>query len=84
MKDSKINVEIIVPSVLEKYNVFLPVNKTIGEIIIILNKMINEITGCFPTNDKLCILDVTEIKIYDPRIELVNSGIKNGSILALI
>ena len=44
MKDSKINVELIVPSILEKYNIFLPANKTIGEIIVILNKTINEIT----------------------------------------
>lgn len=84
MKDSKINVELIVPSILEKYNIFLPANKTIGEIIVILNKTINEITGCFPTNDKLCILDVMENKIYSPKMELLNSGIKNGSVLALI
>ena len=41
MKDNKINVELLVPSIKEKYNISIPVSKTIGEVIIILNKTIN-------------------------------------------
>ena len=84
MKDNKVIVDLIVPSVGERYNVFLPANKTIGEIIVILNKMINELTGCFPINNKLAILDVIENVIYDTSVELTKTAIKNGSILALI
>ena len=43
MKENKINIELIVPSIGEKYSVFIPVNKTIGEVIVILNKLLNEI-----------------------------------------
>ena len=84
MKENKVNVELIVPSLGKKYNIFIPVNKTIGEVIIILNKTINEMTGCFPINSKLTILNVVESVIYDYDTEVINSGIKNGSILALI
>lgn len=84
MKDNKVNVDLIVPSIGEKFNVFLPVNKTVGEIILILNNTLNDLTGCFPMNKSLSILDVIENKIYDYNIELINTGIKNGSILALI
>lgn len=84
MKDNKINVDLIVPSIGERYNLFIPVNKTVGEVITILNDTINELTGCFPKNNKLSLLDVKEIKLYDYNIELINTGIKNGSVLALI
>ena len=84
MKDNKVNVDLIVPSLGEKFNVFLPVNKTVGEIILILNNTLNDLTGYFPINKSLSILDVLENRIYDFNIELINTGIKNGSILALI
>lgn len=84
MKDNKVNVDLIVPSIGEKYNLFIPVNKAVGEVIKILNNSINEISGCFPINNNLALLDVMENKIYDFNVELFNTGIKNGTILALI
>lgn len=84
MKDNKVNVDLIVPSIGERYNLFIPVNKTVGEVIVILNNTINELTGCFPISNKLSLLDVMEIKLYDYNTELINTGIKNGSVLALI
>lgn len=84
MKDNKVNVDLIVPSIGERFNLFIPINKSVGEIIVILNNTINEMTGYFPKNRNLSILDVTENKIYDYNQELINTGIKNGSVLALI
>ena len=84
MKNSKVNVELIVPSIGKKYNLFIPVNKTVGEVIVILNKTINELTGYFPMNNGLVILNVMESIIYDYELEIINTSIKNGSILALI
>ena len=84
MKENKVNVELIVPSVGKRYNIFIPVNKTIGEVIVILNKAINEMTGCFPQNNTLSLLNVMESVFYDYNVEIINSGIKNGTILALV
>ena len=84
MKDNKINVDLIVPSIGERYNVFIPVNKTIGEVIVILNNTINEMTGNFPIVKNLSILDVMDNKIYDINTIIKNAGIKNGTVLALI
>ena len=84
MKENKVNVELIVPSIGKTYNIFIPVNKTVGEVIVILNKTINEMTGCFPMNNKLSLLNVLECVIYEYNSEIISSGIKNGSILALI
>ncbi len=84
MKENKVNIDLIVPAVGQRYNLFIPVNKTIGEIIIILNNTINEMTGCFLLNNKLCILNVFDGTIYDSKLSILTSGIKNGSVLALI
>lgn len=84
MKENKVNVELIVPCIGKRYNVFIPVNKTVGEVIVILNKTINEMTNCFPLNNKISLLNIFEGTIYDYNIEIINSGIKNGTILALV
>lgn len=84
MKGNKVNVDLIVPSIGKRYNMFVPVNKTVGEVIVILNNTINEMTGCFPKNNKLCLLNVMEGVIYHYNVEIINTDIKNGTILALI
>ena len=83
MKDNKVNVEVIVPSIGKKFSVFIPVNKTVGEVIVILNNTIDQLTGFFPFNKKLSLFGVLENKIFDCNVEIINSGIKNGSILVL-
>lgn len=82
--DNKINVLLIVPSIGERYNIFIPVNKTIGEVILILNNTINDITGYFPIVNNLSIFDVINNKIYESNIDVKSAGIKNGAILALL
>ena len=84
MKENKINVDLIVPNRGMKYNVFIPVNKTVGEVITILNNAINEMNSYFPIINNLSLLDVLEDKIYDTKTEIIKTGIKNGTILALI
>ncbi len=82
--DNKVNVDLIVPSIGERYNIFIPVNKTIGEVIVILNNTINNMTGYFPIVNNLSILDVVSNKIYGSNVDVKSAGIKNGAILALI
>lgn len=82
--DNKVNVELIVPSVGQKYNIFIPVNKTVGEVIVILNKTIDEMIGCFPKNNKLALLNVISNVVYEYNMEIINTDIRNGTVLALI
>lgn len=82
--DNKVNVDLIVPSIGERYNIFIPVNKTIGEVIVILNNTINNMTDYFPIVNNLSILDVVSNKIYEINVDVKSAGIKNGAILALI
>lgn len=84
MKENKVNIFLIVPYIGTKYNLFVPVNKTIGEIVLILNNSINELTGSFPLDNKLSLFDVMENIFYDNDLQFVETKIKNGSVLALI
>lgn len=82
--DNKVNVDLIVPSIGERYNIFIPVNKTIGEVTVILNNTINNMTDYFPLVNNLSILDVVSNRIYESNVDVKSAGIKNGAILALI
>lgn len=82
---NKVNVDIIVPSLEEQYNVFIPVNKKTIEIIFLLNKAINELSsGCFPMNDELSLVDGFTGSIYDVDKTVLENKILNGSKLILM
>ena len=58
---NKVLVEILVPSIEEKYDVYLPINKKIGNITILLCRAINEFTnGVYLGDTTVCLYnDVT-------------------------
>ena len=45
--NNKVCVELIVPAIEERYNVFIPINKKTLEIIYLLSKAINEMSNGF-------------------------------------
>ena len=66
MNNNKVCVDLIVPSIETKYNVFIPVNKKTIEIIFLLNKAINEMSnGAFKITDKLSLINAKTGIIYD-------------------
>ena len=82
---NKINVDVIVPALEERYNVFIPVNKKTIEIIFLLNKAINEISsGSFPISKELSLIDGFTGSIYDINKTVKENKILNGSKLILM
>ena len=82
---NKINVDVIVPALEERYNVFIPVNKKTIEIIFLLNKAINEISsGSFPISEELSLIDGFTGSIYDINKTVKENKILNGSKLILM
>lgn len=84
MKDNKINVDLLVPSISKKYNVFIPVNKTVGETVQILINNINEMNCNFLKLNNYSLLDVYNNTFLEFSKTIIELGIKNGSSLALI
>ena len=85
MNNNKGCVDLIVPSIEERYNVFIPVNKKTIEIIFLLNKAINDMTdGCFPVSDKLSLINAEDGTVYDVENTFLENNILNGAKIILL
>ena len=79
---NKVLISLIIPEIDQKYDIFLPINKKIGEIIMLFNKSLNEMNN---TNNNYKYLYNGSDGTYYKYNDLVgNTNIRNGSILVLI
>ena len=82
---NKVLVSIIVPEIDKKYDVYLPVNKKVGNIINLLNKAISEMTdGEYLLSESNCLYNISTKEKYASDILLINTNIRNGSSLVLL
>lgn len=83
--NNKVCVELIVPSIEERYDVFLPVNKNTLETIYLLSKAIHEMSdGHFPISNKISLMDVNTGIFVDVNKTIYENKILNGTKLVLI
>lgn len=83
---NKVLVTIKIPDIEKEYNVFLPINKKLGNILYLLNKAIRELNNnkeIFKQNTNN-IYNLDTGKTYDLDKLLYETDIKNGSRLILI
>lgn len=81
---NKILVELIVPEVEESYNVFLPINRKIGNVIILLSKAVSELTGgVYAVSTKTNLYDANTGSAYDMDKIILDTNIRNGSRIVL-
>ena len=82
---NKVYVEIIVPDLEESFSVFLPINRRIGHIIILVNKALNEITnGNYVINNNRNLYNqITGVK-YTINSLIRETDIRNGSKIVLL
>lgn len=82
---NKVLVEILVPSIEEKYDVYLPINKKIGNITILLCRAINEFTnGVYLGDTTVCLYNNVTGEKYNIDDVLRVTDIRNGSTLVLM
>jgi len=82
---NKVIISLSIPEIDKKYDVYLPINKKIGNIIELLNKAINEITdGEYILSKSNSLYNATTKEKYPSDILLANTNIRNGSELILI
>ncbi len=85
MNNNKVCVDLIVPSIEERYNVFIPVNKKTIEIIFLLNKAIGDITdGSFAISDKLSLINAEDGTVYDVENTFLENNLLNGAKIILL
>ena len=76
---NKVLVEVIVPEIEAVYDIYLPINKRIGNIIMLLNKTVSELTNGYTA---LYNKD-TSVK-YNPSSLVYDTDIRNGTSLILL
>ncbi len=82
---NKVLVTIKVIRLNEEYEVFLPVNKKIADIICMLVKSLNELTnGVFPLTYNRLLYDIDQNIFYNTELSIKEAQIDNGKKLILI
>ena len=82
---NKVFVKIEVPEIDKTYDVYLPVNKKMGNIINLLNQAVNELSnGEFALSTENILYNKSTKERYSPDILLLNTSIRNGSVLILV
>lgn len=83
--NTKALVEVYVPELDIKYNIFIPANKKVGNVIMILVKAINELSqGAYPIDINHALMNSDTCLIYDMGLNLKDANILNGTKLILL
>lgn len=81
----KVLIKLYVPIIEEKYDMWIPINKKIHEIIKLIVKAIKENTGeVYETKDFPMIYDKITGKNYNVNLRVIETNIRNGSEIILI
>ena len=82
---NKVLVEILVPSIEEKYDVYLPINKKVGNVInLLINAIVESSDGVFVSSNTICLYNSVTGDKYEMDKLIFDTDIRNGSILVLM
>ncbi len=85
MSNDRVLVKLYVPKMDLQYDIFLPLNRTINDIIVLLSRAINEFVGGEYDPEKTPMLfDKSTAKLFDVNSTVIETTIRNGTELVLI
>lgn len=79
----KVLIKLYVPEIDEAYEMFIPINKTIGEISFLLCELVNNLSKVYPIRNNTRLVNRVTGEIYDRNITVRESNIRNGSQLII-
>lgn len=79
----KVLIKLYVPEIEETYEMYIPINKIIGEICELLCKIVNDLSKTYPIRKNASLCNRRTGKIYDKNIPIRESDIKNGTELVI-
>lgn len=83
--NNKVLVDVIVPLLEEKYQLYIPINKRISVVIKLIEKALIEMTnGYYPVKEGSVIIDVESGNVFDINITVKESKMINGSQIILL
>lgn len=82
---NKILIELIVPEIEKTYNVYIPINRRIGNVISLLNKSVYELSnGVYKENNKAGLYNRETGTKYNINYLVRATDIRNGTTLVLL
>lgn len=83
---NKVLIQLVVPSIESKYDLFIPVNKRVGSVIELLCKLLNELTnGIYDeSNENKKLYNSITGEVYNMQDLVRNTNIRNGSKIVLL
>lgn len=83
--NNKVLVELVVPALEESYDVFIPVNRKIGNVIELLSKIVAEMSqGYFIANGRNSLYSGDTGEKYKMNDLVLNTDMRNGSKIILM
>ncbi len=83
--ENKVLVKLLVPEIDEVYDLFLPINKKIGNVINLLVKAIGELSNnAFQGDNFTELINASTGEIYKIDVLLKNTNIRNNTKLVLL
>jgi len=79
----KVLIKLYVPEINENYEMYIPINKTIGDISFLLCKLVNSLSKTYPVRNNTRLVDRFTGEIYDRNLTVKKSKIRNGSQLIM-
>lgn len=82
---NKLLVELIVPEIDEKYNLYIPINKKVGNVIGLLIRAVKDMSnGLYEGTTKTALYDSITGEKYAFNVLIRETNIRNGATLILI
>ena len=81
--EQKVLIKLYVPEIEEIYEMYIPINKTIGEVCELLCKLVNDVSKVYPIKKNACLCNRRTGKIYKKNIFIKDSDVKNGTELVI-
>lgn len=75
----KVLIKLFVPEIEEIYEMYIPINKTIGEISELLTKIVNDLSKVYPVKQNACLCNRYTGVIYEKTNLIRNTDIRNGT-----
>lgn len=80
----KVLVKLYLPEIEQSYDMYIPVNKTVSQVIVLFNQVVNDITAnLYPIRDDLKLVNRRNNKVYDYSTVIRDTDISNGTELVM-
>ncbi|MBR3236443.1 hypothetical protein IKF92_02065 [Candidatus Saccharibacteria bacterium] len=80
----KVLVKLFVPEIENAYEAYIPINKTVGQVSLLLNHMVSSLSGVYPAESNIILYNRRTNTPYDRGILVRDTDIRNGTELVMI